>query len=127
MAPGLEDALRLGVPALTCAGSTMAARLGGSMLYAAGLSEGVFDSKEAYVAGAVRLGRDASVLQQLRTHMQTVVPVSRLFETAARIRELEAAWQTMVERSRAGLAPAGFDVPSSSASIPPVVAAAQTH
>lgn len=126
VAPGLEDALRLGVPALTCAGAGMASRLGGSMLHAAGLPEGVFDSKEAYVAGALRLGRVATALQELRAHLQAVAAASPLFDTAARIGELEAAWETMVERSRTGLAPAAFDVPSSSTSIPSAVATAQT-
>lgn len=122
VATGVEDALRLGMPALTCAGTSMASRLGGSMLLAAGLSEDVFDSKESYVAGAVRLGRDASALQKLRAHLQATAATSPLFDIAARIRELEAAWEIMIERSRAGLAPAAFDVPSSSTSIPSAVA-----
>jgi len=114
-ASGLEDALRLGVPALTCAGITMASRLGGSILHAAGLPEGVLESRAAYVAEALRLGRDARALQQLRARLQAILPVAPLFDIAARVREWEAALTTMVERSRAGLAPAAFDVPSSTA------------
>lgn len=111
-AEGLEAALRLGVPALSCAGTGMASRLGASMLYAAGLGEAVFDGKAAYVAGAVRLGRDTQALLQLRTCLRERVPNSALLATADRIREWEAAWEIMVQRSRAGLAPAAFDVPS---------------
>jgi protein O-GlcNAc transferase len=112
-AAGLEAALRLGVPALTCAGAGMASRLGASMCHAAGLPQVVFDNKDAYVAGTVRLGRDAEALLQLRARLRDAVPGSALLDTAARIREWEAAWELMVQRSRAGLAPAGFDVPSS--------------
>jgi len=118
-AAGLEAALRRGVPALSCAGAGMASRLGASMLHAARLPEGVFDSKEAYVAGAVRLGRDAHALLELRTRQRDVVPTSPLFSTAARTRELEAAWELMVQRSRTGLAPAAFDVPLALPSPPP--------
>jgi protein O-GlcNAc transferase len=112
-APGLEDALYMGVPALSCAGSTMASRLGASLLHAANLPQLVLESSEAYVAKALQLGRDSNALQQLRAHIQAILPASPLFDIAARIREREAAWEAMVERSRAGLAPATFDVPSS--------------
>ena len=109
---GMEDALRLGVPALTCSGNSMASRLGGSMLHAAGLPECVLDTPNAYAAEAIRLGRDPAALQELRRKVQVVAPASPLFDLAARTREWEAAWTVMAERSRAGLPPAAFDVPS---------------
>ncbi len=112
-APGLEAALRLGVPALSWAGAGMASRLGASMLYAAGQPEGVFAGRDAYVAGAVRLGRDARALPPLRARLRETAQASPLFDTAARIGEWEAAWEIMVQRSRGGLAPAAFDVASS--------------
>jgi hypothetical protein len=34
-----------------------------------------------------------------------------LFDLPSRVRELEAAWTVMAERSRAGLQPVAFDVP----------------
>jgi predicted O-linked N-acetylglucosamine transferase (SPINDLY family) len=109
---GMEDALRLGVPALSCAGNSMASRLGGSMLHAAGLAECVLDTPDAYAAEAIRLGRNPVALQTLRRQAQALTPASPLFDLTARIRELEAAWTKMTERSRAGLPPAAFDVPS---------------
>lgn len=109
---GLEDALRIGVPALSCAGDSMASRLGGSMLRAAGLNQCVMESPAAYVAEAVRLGRNPQALQQLRQHLLAEKASAPLFDLAARVREWEAAWATMAERTRAGLAPAAFDVPS---------------
>ncbi|WP_431096083.1 tetratricopeptide repeat protein [Polaromonas aquatica] len=109
---GLEDALRLGVPAITCSGDSMASRLGGSMLRAAGLPQCVTQSPAAYVAEAARLGRNPQALQQLRQHVLAEKASAPLFDLAARVREWEAAWATMAERTRAGLAPAAFDVPS---------------
>jgi len=107
---GLEDALRMGVPAISCAGDNMASRLGGGMLRAAGLPQCVLQSPSAYVAEALRLGRNPQALQQLRLDLQAGKAKAPLFDLAARVREWEAAWTVMAERSRAGLPPAAFDV-----------------
>jgi protein O-GlcNAc transferase len=111
---GLAAALQLGVPSITCSGDSLASRMGGSIVRAAGLPECVVDSPEAYVTEAVRLGRDQAALQLLRQRLQTARLSAPLFDTSARIKEWEAAFTTMVERSRAGLPPAAFDVPASS-------------
>ena len=107
---GLVDALRMGVPAITCAGNSMASRLGGSIIRAAGLPQCVFADVASYVAAAIALGRDREKLGQLRMQLQLARPTAPLFDTQARVRECEAAWTVMVERHRAGLAPASFDV-----------------
>ncbi|CAN7246250.1 O-linked N-acetylglucosamine transferase family protein [Polaromonas sp. LjRoot131] len=107
---GLEDALRMGVPALSCAGDSMASRLGGSIIRAAGLPQCVMESRPAYVAEALRLGRNPQALQQLRQSLQAGKATAPLFDLAARVKEWEAAWAVMAERSRAGLPPAAFDV-----------------
>jgi hypothetical protein len=109
---GLEDALHLCVPSISCAGSRVASRLGGGMLHAAGLAHCVLDSPEAYQVEAVRLGRNPQALQELRQHLRAAKAGAPLFDLAARVREWEAAWATMAERTRAGLAPAACDVPS---------------
>ena len=107
---GLEDALRMGVPAITCAGNSMASRLGGSMVRAAGLPDCVMESPQAYVAEALRLGRNPPALRQLRQQLSAGKTAAPLFDLAARVRDWETAWTTMTERSRAGLPPAAFDV-----------------
>jgi predicted O-linked N-acetylglucosamine transferase (SPINDLY family) len=107
---GLVDALRMGVPAVTCAGETMASRLGGSIVRAAGLQDCVYNDEAAYLDAVLRLGRNRNELQALRARLQAGRPQAALFDTAHRIREWEAAWTTMIERQRSGLAPAAFDV-----------------
>lgn len=108
----LRDALTLGIPAISCAGSGMAARVGGSMLHAAGLGDCVFDEEADYVAAVSRLGRDRAALQQLRTRLAAKLLTAPLFDLPARVRELEAAWTFMAERARAGLPPESFDQPA---------------
>lgn len=110
-AEGLEEALRLGVPALSCAGNSMASRMGGSLLHAAGLPGCVLDSHQAYVDEVLRLGRDAQALLQLQEQVRTVTPISELFDLPSRIRDWENAWAWMTQRSRDGLAPIAFTLP----------------
>lgn len=109
---GIEDALRLGVPALTCTGRSMASRTGGSILHAAGLDELVTGSPADYVREAVRLGREPQALQVLRERIRAAQAGSHVFDHASTLRGWQAAWTTMAERYRSGLAPASFDVPS---------------
>lgn len=107
---GLVDALRMGVPAVTCAGHSMASRLGGSIVRAAGLPDGVVASRTAFVDTVVRLGRDATALAALRTRLAGARAAAPLFDARARLREWESAWRTMVQRHADGLPPAAFDV-----------------
>ena len=109
---GLVDALRMGVPALSCAGYNMASRLGGSIIRAAGLPECVVEAPAELLRRVVSLGTDRQALAALRQRLADQRATAALLDPSARVREWEWAWSTMVERQRAGLAPAAFDVPS---------------
>ena len=111
---GLVDALRMGVPAVTCAGNDMASRMGGSILGAAGLPESVFSNSRQLVQAAIALGTDPAALATLRQRLAVALANAPLFQPQARVRELEWAWARMVERHRAGLPAAAFDVPDQS-------------
>lgn len=111
---GLADAMRIGLPALTCPGEGMASRIGGSILRAAGLPECVVENRDAYIATATRLGRGSGELGELRQRMALKRAASPLFDTVARTKEWESAWTQMAERARAGLPPSAFDVPPTS-------------
>lgn len=119
-AEGLEEAVRMGIPALSCAGNTMASRMGGSLLHAAGLPGCVLDSPQAYVDEVLRLGRDAQALLQLREQLRTITPKAALFDLQSRVRDWESAWAWMTQRSRNGLAPVAFTLPP----LPPSAGAA---
>ena len=109
---GLVDALRMGVPAVTCAGQSMASRLGASIIRAAGLPEGVTRNPAGFVDTVVRLGRDAAALRAMRAQLASQRATAPLFDAQARLREWEAAWETMAQRHADGLPPAAFDVPA---------------
>lgn len=112
---GLVDALRMGVPAVSCAGNSMASRLGGSIIRAAGLPEMVCSTPKSFVDTVVRLGQDASARQALRARLADARPNAALFSTGERVREWEWAWTEMVRRHREGLPAAAFDVPAQGA------------
>lgn len=109
-APSLVQALRAGVPAITAMGRTPASRVGGSILYAAGLPDCVFQSHEAMFAQALYLAQNPTALEELRQRTGQSVPQSPLFDVACRAKERATAWTMMVERSRAGLPPASFHI-----------------
>jgi predicted O-linked N-acetylglucosamine transferase (SPINDLY family) len=105
------DALWAGLPVLTCAGRTMASRLGASIVRAAGLAELAVADHAAYEAAALRLATQPQALNGLRERLARHRRASPLFDTARRARELECAFLTMWRRHRAGLAPESFVVP----------------
>src|SRR3979490_601337 len=65
-----SDMLWAGLPVLTCAGSTFAGRVAGSLLHAVGLPELVTASLEEYQALALKLARGDGLLGGLRTRLQ---------------------------------------------------------
>lgn len=99
------DALWAGVPVLTCAGVTMAGRMGATYVWSSGLGELVVGSAQDYELKAVALARDPARLSALREALAERKGTAAAFDTAARVRALEEAFVAMVERARAGLAP----------------------
>jgi predicted O-linked N-acetylglucosamine transferase (SPINDLY family) len=61
-----SDALRMGLPIVTLAGRSFASRMAASLLTAAGLTEGIADTLDGYVAAALRYGRDPAALKAAR-------------------------------------------------------------
>jgi predicted O-linked N-acetylglucosamine transferase (SPINDLY family) len=106
-----SDALWAGLPVLTCAGTTYASRVAGSLLNAVGLKELITFSLADYEALALTLARDpvllASIKQKLARNRQT----HPLFNTARFARHIEAAYDAMWERHQRGDPPASFAVP----------------
>ncbi len=107
---GLAYALNAGIPAITFAGHNMASRSGASIMRAAGLPQCVMPSAEAYVSEAVRLGRDVRALAALKQSVLAARSAAARFDAQSQVRQWESALTTMVERCRASLPPAAFDV-----------------
>jgi predicted O-linked N-acetylglucosamine transferase (SPINDLY family) len=97
------EALWMGVPTLTLAGSTLLERQGASLLTAAGLADWVSTSAEDYIAKAVTLANDTPKLVTLRSGLREQTKASPLYDAPRFARNLEDAlwgmWQTWVQRN----------------------------
>jgi predicted O-linked N-acetylglucosamine transferase (SPINDLY family) len=100
-----SPALWAGLPVLTLMGETFAGRMGASLLRAVGLPELVTATEAEYEALAVELARNAGQMQAIREKLRQNRTSAPLFDTARFARHLEAAFEAMVARSDAGLAP----------------------
>jgi predicted O-linked N-acetylglucosamine transferase (SPINDLY family) len=105
------DALWAGLPVLTCSGSTMAARMSGTIVRAADLPELVAPDRETYESLALRLATQPTELAALREKLARNRATCALFDTPGRVRDLGRAFTMMWKRHAAGLPPASFDVP----------------
>ena len=105
-----SDALWVGLPVVTFAGPTFAARVATSLLKAAGLPELATASPHDYEQLALRLAREPRVLSEIKAKLARNRENCALFDTARFTRHLESAYTHMVERSRAGLPPQSFAV-----------------
>jgi len=108
-----SDALWAGVPLLTCAGRSFAARVAASLLNAAGLPELIVPSLDEYEALALALAHDPGRLKRLRAKLADQRMTAPLFDTAGYTRNLESAYTNMWEAHQRGDAPAGFTVGAS--------------
>ena len=108
----IADTLALGVPAVTVHGDRFAARVGASLLRAAGLAELVAPSPEAYEALALRLATESDALKAARARLTEHKATAPLFDAAGFVRGLEAAYRTMWDTYAAGRLPQPFKVPA---------------
>jgi protein O-GlcNAc transferase len=84
------DALWMGVPMLTCRGSTFAGRVGASLLKAAALPELITDSVDEYGERLLELVAAPARLARYRAHLLSTRERSALFDTAAFTRDFES-------------------------------------
>jgi predicted O-linked N-acetylglucosamine transferase (SPINDLY family) len=90
-----SDALWLGVPILTFPGRSFAARVCGSLVTAAGLPELVCNSPEEYVARAIELGNDRTLLAAMRLKLEANRSKCVLFDMELLVKSLEDLYEQM--------------------------------
>ena len=89
------EALWMGVPTLTIAGSTLLARQGASMLACAGLEDWIARDEGDYVTRILFHATDINRLAQLRSELRQKVLASPLFNAPRFALHLEDALQKM--------------------------------
>jgi predicted O-linked N-acetylglucosamine transferase (SPINDLY family) len=98
-----SDALRAGLPVLTCAGESLASRVAASLLFAVGLPELISSSQAEYEALAIHLATDPAAIGSLRRKLAQNLPTAPLFDTPRYARALESAFELIHRRVCAGL------------------------
>ena len=96
----VNDALFAGLPVLTLAGRSMAARASASQLSAVRLDELIATSPAQYEAIALRLARDRSYLERLTTQLKREGHSSPLFDMQAYTRRFEDMLECMAQALR---------------------------
>jgi predicted O-linked N-acetylglucosamine transferase (SPINDLY family) len=105
-----SDALWVGVPVLTCLGTTFAGRVAASLLEAVELPELITHSLDEYETRARMLAEDTPSLLRIKAALAEKRDTCPLFDTARITRHLEAAYTDMHARQQRGERPAGFAV-----------------
>lgn len=100
-----SDALRAGLPLLTCTGQAFASRVAASLSAAAGVSDLISENLENYEARAVELGLNPSMMAQVRKNVEARVAGSSLFDARNFARKLEAGYFQMYDRYQEDLPP----------------------
>jgi predicted O-linked N-acetylglucosamine transferase (SPINDLY family) len=105
-----SDALRGGVPVLTCRGNTFAGRVASSLLSAIDMPELVTTSLDEYENKAVALIRAPDRLKEMRRRIEQKRNVNSLFDLPKLTMAIERAYERMWQRWLAGEPPQAFAI-----------------
>ena len=100
-----SDALRMGVPVLTCIGNSFASRVAASLLNAVNLPELITSTQEEYESLAIELATHPEKLKIIKDKLVNNLPTAPLYDTPLFTRHLESAYLTMYDRYQHGLDP----------------------
>jgi protein O-GlcNAc transferase len=107
-----RDALWAGLPVLTCAGHSFAARVAASLLQGLDMPDLITTTLEEYAGRALRLAQSPSLMAAVRARLGAIRTTSPVFNTDLYRRHLEWAYLTLSDRCRRGETPRVYDVPS---------------
>ncbi len=97
------EALRQGVPVLTCVGKSPASRRTGALLDTLGVPELITTSQATYRDTAVRIVSNPGRLAILQAYLDTRRAASLLFDASHWVRQLENLYEQVWAREMAGL------------------------
>ena len=100
-----SDALRMGLPVLTCVGNSFASRVAASLLNAVNLPELITTTQEQYESLAIQLATHPEKLKIIKDKLVNNLPTAPLYDTPLFTQQLESAYLTMYERYQQGLDP----------------------
>ncbi|HEX5282442.1 MAG TPA: tetratricopeptide repeat protein [Micropepsaceae bacterium] len=109
-----SDALRAGLPLLTCTGGAFQGRVATSLLHAAGMLELITGTLEEYETAALALAQNPEKLRASRKKLMAHLGQTALFDPVGYTRNLESAFCVMWDRHRRDLPPESFSIATKS-------------
>jgi predicted O-linked N-acetylglucosamine transferase (SPINDLY family) len=100
-----SDALRMGIPVLTCIGKSFPSRVAASILNSVNLPELIADTQEEYESLAIELATNPIKLKNIKDKLINNLSTAPLFDTPLFTRNLESAYKTMYEKHHSGMKP----------------------
>jgi predicted O-linked N-acetylglucosamine transferase (SPINDLY family) len=100
-----SDALRMGLPVLTCIGNSFASRVAASLLNAVNLPELITTTEEEYESLAIELATHPEKLKIIKDKLASNLSTAPLYDTKLFTKNLESAYTMMYERHHQGLDP----------------------
>jgi predicted O-linked N-acetylglucosamine transferase (SPINDLY family) len=100
-----SDALRMGIPVLTCIGQSFPSRVAASILNSVNLPELITDTQEEYESLAIELATNPIKFKNIKDKLNNNLSTAPLFDTPQFTRNLESAYKTMYEKHHSGMKP----------------------
>jgi protein O-GlcNAc transferase len=100
-----SDALRVGIPVITCQGESFASRVAASLLNSINLPELITKSQEDYEFLAIELATNPRKLKIIKNKLIKNLSISPLFNPLLFTQNLELAYSAIYERYHEGLEP----------------------
>lgn len=104
------DALKSGLPLLTCRGHSFAGRVAASLLESAGMTELVTTSLDEYESRAMMLAQNPGELANVRARLSAWRAANGEMSLHRTVRNLEAAYRQMWARAQQRLPPETFTI-----------------
>ena len=100
-----SDALRMGVPVLTCLGESFASRVAASLLGALKLHSLITNNHSEYESLAIELATQPKKLKAIKDILAISLSSETLYNATLFTQNLESAYMQMYDRHNKGLAP----------------------
>ena len=100
-----SDALRMGVPVLTCIGKSFTSRVAASLLNAVNLPELITTSIDHYELLAIKLATDLEEFRVIKDMLANNLSTAPLYDTKLFTKHLESAYILMLEQNFKGMNP----------------------
>jgi predicted O-linked N-acetylglucosamine transferase (SPINDLY family) len=97
-----SDALRIGLPVLTCIGNSFASRVAASILNAVNLPELITTTQEEYESLAIELAMNPEKFKIIKNKLVSNLSITPLYNTPMFTKHLESAYRKMYERYHQG-------------------------